>query len=308
VRTSSKEKQSTQQLKERGIPIVTGELEDPIETLTALLRGIDIVICSMSPAALKLQIPLVDAAVAAGVKLFLPCNFGTPVARGILATRDAKEEVHDHIFRHHLGFTIVDTGFWYQANIPRVPSGKFDNAIFMPAKEVYAGGLTPNMLIDARDVGRIVVRVLKDKRTLNKRVMAYGAVLSQNQTHEIIEDKTGEKPELTQVGDAHKLIDRSTADLTQVTDSEALARLQVRQEAFSANPELRANRFLLAAAQYAITKYVRGDNTAENARYLGYVDANELFPDFRYTRYEEFVDDLIAGRIKRPYPEIDLGA
>jgi hypothetical protein len=287
---------------------VTGELEDPIETLVALLHGIDIVICSMSPAALKLQIPLVDAAVAAGVKLFLPCNFGTPVARGILATRDAKEEVHDHIFRHHLDFTIVDTGFWYQANIPRIPSGKFDNAIFMPAKEVYAGGLTPNMLIDARDVGRIVVRIIKDKRTLNKRVMAYGAVLSQNQIHEIIEEKTGEKPDLTQVRDTHKPIDRSTADLRQVSDSEALARLQARQEAFAANPELRANRFLLAAAQYAITKYVRGDNRPENARYLGYVDANELFPDFRYTRYGEFVDDLMAGTIGRPYPDIDLGA
>jgi hypothetical protein len=94
----------------------------------------------------------------------------------------------------------------------------------------------------------------------------------------------------------------------QISDSEALARLQVRQEAFAANPELRANRFLLAAAQYAITKYVRADNTPENARYLGYVDANDLFSDFRYTRYEEFVDDLVAGTIERPYPDIDLGA
>jgi hypothetical protein len=74
--------------------------------------------------------------------------------------------------------------------------------------------LTPNMLIDARDVGRIVVRIIKDKRTLNKRVMAYGAVMSQNQIHEIIEEKTGEKPDLTQVRDTHKPTYRSTADVT----------------------------------------------------------------------------------------------
>jgi hypothetical protein len=178
---------------------VTAELDDSTESLVALLHNIDIVICSMSPAALKLQIPLIDAAVAAGVKRFLPCNWGTPSTRGILALRDVKEEVHDHVFRHRLGFTIVDTGFWYQASIPRVPSGAFDYTIFMPANEVYAEGSTPNMLIDARDIGKILVRILKDERTLNKRVIAYGAVLSQNEIHEIIEKRTGEKLDLKKV-------------------------------------------------------------------------------------------------------------
>jgi uncharacterized protein YbjT (DUF2867 family) len=183
----------------RGVTIVTAELEDSTESLTALLHNVDIVICSMSPAALRLQIPLIDAAVAAGVKRFLPCNWGTPTSRGVLTLRDIKEEVHDHMFRHRLGFTIVDTGFWYQASIPRVPSGLFDNAIFMPANEVYAGGATRNMLIDARDIGRMVVRILKDERTLNKRVIAYGAVLSQSEIHETIEKRTGEKLDLKQV-------------------------------------------------------------------------------------------------------------
>lgn len=101
---------------------------------------------------------------------------------------------------------------------------------------------------------------------------------------------------------------KTIADLIQISDSEALARLQVRQEAYAANPELQENRFLLAAAQYPITKYVRGDNTPENARYLGYVDANELFPDFEYVRYAEFVDDLMEGKIRRPYPGINVEA
>lgn len=178
---------------------MTGDLEGPIENMTTLLQNTDIVISAMSPAALRLQIPLIDAAVSADVKLFLPCDWGTPVARGVLTSRDIKEEIHDHIFRHRLGFTIVDTGFWYQASIPRVPSGSFDSAIFMPANEVYARGLTPNMLIDARDIGRIVVRILKDQRTVNKRVIAYGAVLSQNDIQEVIEQKTREKLSLAQV-------------------------------------------------------------------------------------------------------------
>ena len=64
----------------------------------------------------------------------------------------------------------------------------------------------------------------------------------------------------------------------------------------------------MAAAQYAITKYVRGDNTPEHARYLGYISANELFPEFRFKSYAEFVDELVAGKIERPYPNVKLGA
>jgi len=146
-----------------------------LETLTALLQGIDVVISCVAPPAVRDQIPLINAAAAANVKRFLPCNWGTPSARGwILALRDIKEEVHDCIFRHKLGFTIIDIGFWYQASIPRVPSGRFDSAIFMPVNEVYAGGRTPNMLTDARDAGRITVEILKVQRTLKKRVIAYG--------------------------------------------------------------------------------------------------------------------------------------
>ncbi|THZ49980.1 isoflavone reductase family protein [Aureobasidium pullulans] len=263
IRSSSASKPSAQQIRERGIATVTAELDDPIEELITLLQDIDTVISCMSPASMKLQIPLIDAAVKAGVKRFLPCNFGTPSARGILALRDVKEEIHDHVFRRKLGFTIIDVGFWYQASIPRVPSG--------------------------RDVGKMVARIIKDERTLNKRVIAYGDVMSKNEIHDCIEDKTGEKLELVEI-----------------SDTEAQNRLDARKAAYATDPENRSNRFLLAAAQYAVTKYVRGDNTPENARYLGYVSANELYPEFRYNSYTEFVDELLTGKIERPYPDIKL--
>jgi hypothetical protein len=166
-----------------------------------LLQNIDIVVCCLSPPAIRSQIALIDAAVQAGVKRFVPCNWGTPAARGILSLRDVKEGVHDHIFRQHLGFTIIDVGFWYQASIPRVPSGKFDSAIFMPNNDMVNGGETPNMLIDTRDVGKVTVELLKRKDTLNKKVIAYGALMSQNEIHQAVEAKTGEKLVLTHVRD-----------------------------------------------------------------------------------------------------------
>lgn len=178
-----------------------------------LLKDIDTVISCLSPSSLKEQIPLVDAALEAGVKRFAPCHWGTPSARGVLALKDVKEEIDDYIFRHRQGFTVIDVGFWFQASVPRVPSGKFDSAIFVPIDEVYAGGSAPNMLIDARDVGRITAEIIKDERTLNKRVIAYAEVLSQNQIQKIIEDKTGESLELKTVRKFFPVITFMNAEL-----------------------------------------------------------------------------------------------
>jgi hypothetical protein len=201
IRTSSESNPASTRIRERGIKTVIGNLDDSTENLVALLQTIDIVICCLSPLAITSQIALIDAAVQAGVKRFVPCNWGTPAAKGILSLRDAKEAVHDHIFRHRLGFTIIDVGFWYQASIPRVPSGRFDRAIFMPNNDVVNGGEVPNMLIDARDVGRITVELIKRKDTLNKKIIAYGELMSQNEIHQMIEARTGERLALTHVCD-----------------------------------------------------------------------------------------------------------
>jgi hypothetical protein len=180
--------------------VVTGDLSDPIPTLAALLTGIDTVISVLFPLHIHEQIPLVDAAVLAGVKRFVPCNFTTPCPRGgIFSLRDAKELVHDHIFRAKLGFTIIDVGYWYQSTFPRVPSGRFDYAAFMPINDLYAGGTARNMITDKVDVGMVTVLCIKDDRTLNKRVYAYGEVLSQNEITAIVEMRTGEKLEMTPV-------------------------------------------------------------------------------------------------------------
>jgi hypothetical protein len=53
--------------------------------------------------------------------------------------------------------------------------------------------------------------------------------------------------------------------------------------------------------QYAVSKYVRWDNTPENAKYLGYLDARELYPDLKPISFAAFVDDLLAGKAKMLY-------
>lgn len=57
----------------------------------------------------------------------------------------------------------------------------------------------------------------------------------------------------------------------------------------------------MASAEYEFSKYVRVDNRAVYARYLGYLDARELYPDFKPRTFGEFVRDLMDGKVKRPY-------
>lgn len=184
-----------------------------------------------------------------------------------------------------------------------MPSGKFDSAIFMPNNDVVNGGGMPNMLIDARNVGRITVELLKREDTLNKKVIAYGEVMSQNEIHRMIEARTGEELVLTHVCDRLSAFNISDTGINaiQTTESEARTRLQTVKQKHDADPTEGRNRFLLAAAQYAITKYVRADNTPENAEYLGYIDARKLLPDFKFRTFGEFLGDLMAGGVRRPY-------
>lgn len=64
---------------------------------------------------------------------------------------------------------------------------------------MYAGGDAKTLLTDKRDIGRFVARIIKDERTLNQKVFTYSDFISQNEIARMIEQKTGEKLELTHV-------------------------------------------------------------------------------------------------------------
>jgi hypothetical protein len=53
--------------------------------------------------------------------------------------------------------------------------------------------------------------------------------------------------------------------------------------------------------EYAFSKYAREDNTPENAKYLGYLDAQELYPDFTPISFKSYLTEVFAGQGVRPY-------
>ncbi|KAF5682454.1 isoflavone reductase [Fusarium circinatum] len=280
VRPSSVEKPATISLKERGIRIVPIDLGGSHDELVSALTGIDTVISAIHYQSLDDEIPLSNAAKKAGVKRYVPCFFATIAPRGIMEARDRKEAVLDHIQRIYLPYTVIDVGWWYQITLPRVPSGKLDESLIFPNNNnIIAGGDIPSALTDARDIGKYVAAIVSDPRTINKRVLAYTETKTQNEVHKLVAKVVGEKPEPT-----------------------ALSKEQIEEmlAPFKASTELNQMR---AMYEYWKSWGVRGDNTPENAVYLGYVLAKDLYPSLQGRSLEEFIKDAAEGRVKKAYQQ-----
>jgi hypothetical protein len=216
VRPQSAQKSAVEALKPRGVEVVIGDLENQsVDEVSELITGFDIIISAAPPEAQLDQIVLIDAAAKAGIKRFVPCGFTTiSPPGGIMKLRDEREQVHQRIWYHHLPYTIVDVGYWHQLSWPRLPSGRVDYAVIMPPNTtIYGDGNAPNLMTDKRDMGRFVARIIKDDRTLNKRVFTHSDVLTQNDIIAVIEEKSGEKVETTHVNSLTQV------NWTQFTDS-----------------------------------------------------------------------------------------
>lgn len=49
---------------------------------------------------------------------------------------------------------------------------------------------------------------------------------------------------------------------------------------------------------------IRGDNTPEYAKYLGYLTSKELYPDFQPTSFEDYTREVFDGKAKTVYDEL----
>ncbi|WYZ37076.1 hypothetical protein EsH8_II_000582 [Colletotrichum jinshuiense] len=278
IRPSSLQKPEVQDLEKRGVKIATVDLSGPEDDIAKQLEGIDVAISAIDAAKLLDQIPLANAAKKAGVKRFVPCFFGTVMpARGMLWFRDQKEDVLNHIQTLYLPYTIIDVGWWYQISLPRLPSGRVDN-VSSPFDNWIAGdGTVLSGMTDLRDIGKYVARIVADPRTLNQKVFAYTELLSQNSVYELIEKLSGEKIERKYLSgeDIETEIAKAKDDTT--------------------NPHR------MSVLQYRKSWGLRGDNTPEYARYLGYQIGKDLYPDFTANSFQSFCEEALEGKLTPIY-------
>ena len=194
IRPASVEKPAVADLAKKGVAIVSVDLYGPQEELVKMLQGIDVVISAIVVYDLQAEIPLADAAKAAGVKRFIPCFFASVMPpKGVLEFRDKKEDVLNHIKKIRLGYTVIDVGFWYQVLLPRLASGRIDYALSWTKLAVVGEGNVPSGMTDLRDIGKIVAKVIADPRTLNRMVFGYNKIWTQTEMHDLLEKLSGEK-------------------------------------------------------------------------------------------------------------------
>ncbi|KAL1970918.1 hypothetical protein VTN77DRAFT_2752 [Rasamsonia byssochlamydoides] len=287
TRPASASKPQLLGLEKRGIKVRQCDLTAPQAELVEALSGIDIVVSSVGPADQRAQIPLATAAKAAGVKRFVPCGFITVCPPGgIMWLRDEKEAVYNHVKQLWLPYTIIDIGWWYQIAYPRLASGKIDYAMTMANDEIIGDGNAPCAITDLRDIGRYVAMIINDPRTVNKMVFAYNAVMTSNEIYSMLEELSGEKIERKYV----------SAETVQRRIEEA----RQSSETYPFDPTKFIPRY---AAEYQMSWGIRGDNQPEYAKYLGYLDAKELYPDFKPIPFEEYLKELLAGTAKGIYTD-----
>ena len=61
------------------------------------------------------------------------------------------------------------------------------------ANKIIGGGNVLSAITDLRNIGRYIVKIIADERTLNRIVFAYNTVMTQNKIYDLVEEMSGEK-------------------------------------------------------------------------------------------------------------------
>ncbi|OJJ07896.1 hypothetical protein ASPVEDRAFT_142834 [Aspergillus versicolor CBS 583.65] len=287
TRPESVSKPINEDLKSRGVEIVPVNLSGPLDKLIEVLSGVDVVISAIFFGSLGDEIPLANAAKAAGVKRFVQSAFMVVIPpRGVVDFREKKEENFNYIQKIRLPYTYIDAGWWYQITLPRLPSGRLDYLLpaSQPEQPIGLDGTVPSALADIRDVGRYVAKIITDPRALNKKVHVYNEVHTRDQVYDLLESVSGEK-----------------LDRQYISEADAKGRIEKARLALEQNPADSSAFGMLSVSQLFFSWGIRGDNTPEYAAYLGYLSSKDLYPDFEFTTLKDYMIEAIGGKGKGVY-------
>ncbi|RVX75741.1 hypothetical protein B0A52_00097 [Exophiala mesophila] len=174
-----------------------------VSDLTAALKGVEVVVSAFASDALGGQNPLIDASVAAGVKRYIPSEYGSntvnpkvvqlPVSGYKVATQKYLEQAA----AKNPGFTysILLTG-------PFLDWGLAVGFLLHPAKHsatIYNGGDVPFSTSLLDDIAKGVVGIINHQaETANRAVFIHSAIITQNQVVAYAKEHDGKDWELTQ--------------------------------------------------------------------------------------------------------------
>ncbi|KAI1463274.1 NAD(P)-binding protein [Daldinia caldariorum] len=171
-----------------------------VESLTAALQGQDAVVSTIATAAVGGQIPLVDAAVAAKVKRFIPSEFGinTRIVEGTSIGKilQGKVKTLDYIIGKSqenpwFSWTGVSSGVFFDWGLKYGTVGFDKNS---RTAVIYDSGEEPVQASNLAFIGKAVAAILSQpEKTANRYLSIASFNPSQNQILKIAEEETGEK-------------------------------------------------------------------------------------------------------------------
>ncbi|KAL4914322.1 hypothetical protein BDW62DRAFT_190562, partial [Aspergillus aurantiobrunneus] len=214
-------------------PGVTSKQVDytSIESLKTALQSHDVVISTITPAAIPLQKPIIDASIQAGVKRFIPAEFGAmssdPAAKHLPIHAPAVE-IQDYLAEKskagEIEHTIFGVGLFLEllCSVPHIVD--FENH----AVSLYDGGVKPFSVSRLSTVAKAVVASLqKPDQTRNRVVRVHDTVLTQRQVFDMAKKHSpGETWSETSL-DAEAEVARALGSLQKGFDPALLAALFV---------------------------------------------------------------------------------
>ncbi|KAH9925899.1 uncharacterized protein BXZ73DRAFT_78878 [Epithele typhae] len=168
------------------------------------------------------------------------------------------------------------------------------------ANIVCGAGDTKVLITNFHHIGDWVARIVDDPRTLNRSVMVWEDEVTQMEALAIAGSISGEGVafEATRTSVRTCLQDphRSRTDYAaRQMDRETFEKMDVEATAaIAADPSVFANHVTQSWAEYVISMHFLRENTLENAKALGYLDAQELYPDAPAQSLEEFAKEFYA--------------
>jgi len=176
--------------KSRGAHLVEGDVSKP-ETFKDKLKGIDVVISTLSGGGFGTQFGLLNAAKEAGVKRFVPSEFGIDLTRTSQPLFGPKKALREELKKGGIEYTLIVTGFFYETTFgPHMGFNAANGTVV-----VFGDGSQKVTLTSTRDFTRVLPKVLHDPRSKNAEVHLTGETLTYTQLVDKYEHASGKKLE-----------------------------------------------------------------------------------------------------------------
>lgn len=209
---------------DRGTNKATGSLPSAVksvqvdysseDSLVKALTGYDAVICNITSH--ETEPLLIDAAIKAGVKRFIPAEFGSNVSgnaknAALPVFKSSKAVTQKYLKEREdkISYTLVVNGFFLDWGIE---AGILINKGDRPVK-VFDGGKGKHSLSTRADIGKAVVGILRHpEETKNRAVYIQSTAISQNELLEIAKKvKPGFEPQVQHMATEQTLKDSYAA-------------------------------------------------------------------------------------------------